>query len=71
MTRYAPGQSPLRVELTCIIAEARRRMSAQRVIEVVADWVALGGATRMGLLTATPARGKDDMNPDPQGGASR
>ncbi len=34
-------------------------MSKQRVIEVVADWVGLEGATLMGHLTATPARGKE------------
>lgn len=34
-------------------------MSNQRVIEVVADWVGLGGPTLMGELTATPARGKE------------
>jgi serine/threonine-protein kinase HipA len=34
-------------------------MSQQRVIEVVADWALLGGATLMGHLTATPARGKE------------
>lgn len=34
-------------------------MSKQRVIDVVADWVGLGGATLMGRLTATPARGKE------------
>jgi len=30
-----------------------------RVIEVVADWALLGGATTMGTLTATPGRGKE------------
>ena len=34
-------------------------MSRQRVIEVVADWVGLGSSTLMGVLTATPARGKE------------
>src|SRR5688572_5852585 len=34
-------------------------MSKQRVIDVVADWVELGGPTRMGRLTATAARGKE------------
>jgi hypothetical protein len=34
-------------------------MSKRRVIEVVADWVGLGGPTLMGCLTATPARGKE------------
>ena len=34
-------------------------MAKQRVIEVVADWVDLGGPTLMGRLTATPARGKE------------
>ncbi|MEZ4328885.1 MAG: HipA domain-containing protein [Polyangiales bacterium] len=34
-------------------------MSEQRSIEVVADWVGLDGPTCMGLLTATPARGKE------------
>lgn len=34
-------------------------MSRQRVIEVVADWVGLGGPTLMGQLTATPARGEE------------
>jgi serine/threonine-protein kinase HipA len=34
-------------------------LSKQRVIEVVADWVGLEGATLMGHLTATPARGKE------------
>jgi serine/threonine-protein kinase HipA len=34
-------------------------MAQQRVIEVVADWVDLGGPTLMGRLTATPARGKE------------
>lgn len=34
-------------------------MSNQRVIEVVADWVGLGGPTLMGQLTATLARGKE------------
>ena len=31
----------------------------QRVIEVIADWVGLGGPTSMGHLTATPNRGKE------------
>ena len=34
-------------------------MGKQRIIEVVADWVNLGGPTMMGRLTATPARGKE------------
>jgi serine/threonine-protein kinase HipA len=34
-------------------------MAKQRIIEVVADWVDLGGPTLMGRLTATPARGKE------------
>jgi serine/threonine-protein kinase HipA len=34
-------------------------MSQQRAIDVVADWVDLGGPTLMGHLTATPARGKE------------
>lgn len=34
-------------------------MTQQRVIEVVADWVGLGGPTPMGHLTATQARGKE------------
>jgi serine/threonine-protein kinase HipA len=34
-------------------------MVTQRVIEVVADWVELGGPMLMGRLTATPARGKE------------
>jgi serine/threonine-protein kinase HipA len=34
-------------------------MAQQRVIEVVADWVDLGGPTLIGRLTATPARGKE------------
>jgi len=34
-------------------------MSTQRVIDVVADWVELGGPTLMGHLTATPARAKE------------
>lgn len=34
-------------------------MSAKRVIDVVADWVALDEPTLMGRLTATPARGKE------------
>jgi serine/threonine-protein kinase HipA len=34
-------------------------VSRQRIIEVVADWVGLGGPTGMGQLTATPARGKE------------
>ena len=34
-------------------------MSAQRIIEVVADWVGLEGPTRVGYLTATPTRGKE------------
>ncbi len=34
-------------------------MSKPRIIEVVADWADLGGPTRMGLLSATPARGKE------------
>ena len=34
-------------------------MVEQRVIEVFADWADLGGATRMGRLTATPVRGKE------------
>jgi len=34
-------------------------MSKQRVVEIVADWVDLGGPTLMGHLTATPARGKE------------
>ncbi len=34
-------------------------MSGRRVIEVVADWVGLAGARRMGDLSATPARGKE------------
>ncbi len=33
-------------------------MVEQRQIEVVADWLGLGGPTLMGHLTATPARGK-------------
>ena len=33
--------------------------SAQREIEVWADWEALVQPTRMGMLTATPARGKE------------
>lgn len=32
---------------------------AQRVIEVSADWEALGQPVRLGTLTATPARGKE------------
>lgn len=31
----------------------------QRVIEVCADWVALGQPTRLGTLTVIPARGKE------------
>ena len=31
----------------------------QRVIEVWADWATLGQPTRLGTLTATPARGKE------------
>ena len=31
----------------------------RRSVEVHADWRALGGATRMGVLHATPVRGKD------------
>jgi serine/threonine-protein kinase HipA len=31
----------------------------RRTIEVVADWAGLGGLTRMGLLHATPSRGKE------------
>jgi serine/threonine-protein kinase HipA len=34
-------------------------VSKQRVIEVVADWVGLGGPTLMGHLTATSVRGKE------------
>lgn len=34
-------------------------MSSQRVIDVVADWVGLGGPALMGQLTATPSRGKE------------
>jgi serine/threonine-protein kinase HipA len=34
-------------------------MSKPRVIDVVADWVGLAGATQMGRLTATLARGKE------------
>ncbi len=34
-------------------------MTGQRRIEVVADWAELGGATCLGHLTATPARGKE------------
>lgn len=34
-------------------------MSAERFIEVMADWPELGGPTRLGHLTATPARGKE------------
>ncbi|MDF1561989.1 MAG: HipA domain-containing protein [Deltaproteobacteria bacterium] len=34
-------------------------MAGRRIIEVVADWAALGGARTMGWLTATPARGKE------------
>lgn len=34
-------------------------MGDRRSIDVVADWVGLGAATLMGLLTATPARGKE------------
>jgi hypothetical protein len=37
----------------------RRLMAKQRLIEVVADWVDLGGPTLMGRLTATPTRGKE------------
>ena len=33
--------------------------SAQRIIEVWADWEALGPPQQMGTLTATPARGKE------------
>lgn len=32
---------------------------SQRAIEVVADWIGLGGPTLMGQLTATPGRGKE------------
>ncbi|MBW2465189.1 MAG: HipA domain-containing protein, partial [Deltaproteobacteria bacterium] len=34
-------------------------MSAQRLIEVFADWSELGGPTLMGHLSAAPARGKE------------
>lgn len=34
-------------------------MSAERIIEVMADWPELGGPRRMGHLTVTPTRGKE------------
>ena len=34
-------------------------MTEPRVVEVVADWVGLGGPTLVGHLTATPTRGKE------------
>ena len=34
-------------------------MNRQRSVEVVADWVDLGGPTVVGQLTTTPARGKE------------
>ncbi|MCB9879712.1 MAG: type II toxin-antitoxin system HipA family toxin [Planctomycetes bacterium] len=34
-------------------------MSTRRIIDVVADWTGLAGPTRVGALTATPARGKE------------
>jgi serine/threonine-protein kinase HipA len=34
----------------------------RRAVEVHADWRELGGATRMGLLYATPARGKETFS---------
>lgn len=34
-------------------------MSRRRCIEVIADWAGLDGACPLGLLTATPARGKE------------
>lgn len=34
-------------------------MSSQRFVEVVADWVGLGGPVLMGHLTAAKSRGKE------------
>jgi serine/threonine-protein kinase HipA len=34
-------------------------MTERQVVEVCADWAGLGGPRRMGLLSATPARGKE------------
>jgi serine/threonine-protein kinase HipA len=36
-------------------------VSRARTVEVIADWPELGGATRMGTLTATLVRGKEDF----------
>ncbi len=37
-------------------------VAARRIIEVYADWVGLPGATRMGTLSATSARGHDILS---------